>query len=323
MLENILISIVIPVKNGDCWLNDTIPAILNQQVNGSFEIIVIDSGSTDHTINILQKYPVTLLHIQAEDFNHGTTRNFGVQKAKGKFVVMTVQDAQPVSQFWLQELLDGFIDDTVAGVCGQQVVPHHVEKNPIDWFRPIGLPGKLKYYFSTKSEFESLSPEEKKSICRWDNVTAMYRKDILEKIPFQAASFGEDALWARDTLKAGYSIVYNTAARVNHYHFETRDYAFKRTFTVYYNMYKFFEVKPRVSGKEWKNILSNIKTLFFLKEIKWLAKWKWLKYNYYQRRTIKEAIQVFNSALANDELEKRHSEICVTPPQAVKVQIIE
>ena len=58
MDSDVLISVVIPVKNGDSWLNETIPAILNQQVNGAVEIIAIDSGSTDESLSILAKYPV-------------------------------------------------------------------------------------------------------------------------------------------------------------------------------------------------------------------------------------------------------------------------
>ena len=99
MDPDVLISVVIPVKNGDSWLNETIPAILNQQVNGAIEIIAIDSGSTDESLSILSKYPVTVVSIKPEDFNHGLTRNKGVSLAKGRFVVMTVQDAKPLIRF--------------------------------------------------------------------------------------------------------------------------------------------------------------------------------------------------------------------------------
>jgi rhamnosyltransferase len=141
-----LISVVIPVKNGDSWLRETIPAILDQELDGAIEIIAIDSGSTDDTLSVLSKYPVTVVSIEPEEFNHGLTRNIGANLAKGKYLVMTVQDAKPSSRFWLQQLMDGFLDDTVAGVCGQQIVPHHFDKNPVEWYRPVSTRVKTKYH---------------------------------------------------------------------------------------------------------------------------------------------------------------------------------
>ena len=106
--SDILVSIVIPVKNGDYWLEHTLTALLNQELDKPFEVIVIDSGSTDSSLDIIRKHPVHLIQIQPETFNHGTTRNIGVQAAKGEYVVMTVQDARPVDNQWLKHLLAGF-----------------------------------------------------------------------------------------------------------------------------------------------------------------------------------------------------------------------
>ncbi len=247
MEPEILISVVIPVKNGDHWLGETIPAILNQQVNGAIEIIAVDSGSTDKSLSILSSYPVTIIQINPEEFDHGLTRNLGARNAKGKFIVMTVQDAKPLSSLWLQELLNGFIDETVAGVCGQQMVTHDIDKNPVEWYRPISKPKLRKYQFSNKADFLNLSPEEQLAICRWDDVNAMYRAEILKQLPFRKTDFAEDVLWAKDALLAGHSIVYNPKAQVSHYHYEDYDYAFKRNFIVQYHFYKYFGVLPEKS----------------------------------------------------------------------------
>jgi hypothetical protein len=95
----------------------------------------------------------------------------------------------------------------------------------------------------------------------------MYRRDILLQIPFRQVSFAEDALWAKDTLQHGVSIVYNACARVKHYHHETVDYTFQRSLSVHYNFYKFFGVKPKPKGYEFLHILRNIKLLLSEKEI--------------------------------------------------------
>jgi rhamnosyltransferase len=296
-------------------------AIFRQGLISQTEVIAIDSGSTDDTLSILSRYPIHVLNIEPSTFNHGAVRNLGAQQAKGKYVVMTVQDAEPSDEKWLQHLLDGFDDDRVAGVCGQQIVPHDPDKNPVDWFRPMSEPGIVKYFFSNRAEFDALAAEEKKKICSWDDVNAMYRKDTLLKIPFRNVSFAEDALWARDALQNGYAIVYNTRARVNHYHFETPDYTFRRSFTIHYHFYKFFGIRPSSNASELVSILRNIKLLCFEK-ISMADKFRWLAYNFRQRKALKRSANLFNIALAKGEteLEKKHHEISGIPPQALTQQ---
>ncbi|MGI8584348.1 MAG: glycosyltransferase family 2 protein [Chitinophagaceae bacterium] len=320
MEKEVFISVVIPVKNGDSWLNETISSILNQEVDGAIEIIAIDSGSTDDSLSILSKYPVTIININPEDFNHGLTRNLGAKLAKGKYIVMTVQDAKPANEKWLQYLLEGFDDDNVAGVCGQQIVPHDTDKNPIDWFRPISKPGKRKYFFKDVREFDNLKPEEKKTICSWDDVNAMYRKDILLQIPFRDVSFGEDALWAKDAIQNGLSIVYNTNAQVKHYHHETVDYTFRRSLSVHYYFYKLFGLKPKVNGYEFLHIIRNIKLLLFEKKVSWKNKLKWLIYNYKLRKASNKSITYFNKTLTKGEryLDEIHEIISMNPVQAIR-----
>ena len=299
MSSEILVSVIIPVKNGDDWLHETIPSILSQQLQGAVEIIAIDSGSTDKTLSVLSGYPVTVITIKPEDFNHGLTRNMGVLLAKGKFVVMTVQDAKPTTKFWLQHLLDGFIDDTVAGVCGQQAVPHHRDKNPVEWYRPVSKPVLRKQYFTIPEDFTKLSPQQQLALCRWDDVNAMYRRDALLQLPFRETDFAEDALWARDAMMAGYTIVYNPAAQVKHYHQEDYGFAYKRNFIVQYHFHKYFATVPSATKQSLRRRLSIVKLLITTPGLSFSEKWKWWLYN----RRIDKAIQDSNKAFL-DCLEK-------------------
>jgi rhamnosyltransferase len=321
--DNILISVVIPVKNGDYWLEDTLTSIEQQTLFHCTEIIAIDSGSTDRSIEILTKHEVRLIKIAPDSFNHGLTRNLGVEAALGEFVVMTVQDAKPVDQYWLQNLLDGFEDEKVVGVCGQQVVPHDLDKNPVEWFRPQSPPSKTKHYFQNPEGFEKLSPAEKRSVCGWDNVTAMYRKKLLLEIPFRETSFAEDALWAKDALLKGYSIVYNTAARVFHYHLSEPQFVIRRSFTVYYHFFKFFGHKPSRVRNDIKSILKNLKLLLSIKQLSLTDKYRWLSYNWRLRANINKSVDLFlkYSTQGDATLIQKHDELCSVVPAAVKPKI--
>jgi rhamnosyltransferase len=92
--ERVKISVVIPVKNGEPWLDECIQGIMSQTLFNQTEIIAIDSGSTDGSLAILEKYPVRIYNLPPAEFNHGLTRNYGVQLCRGEYVVMTVQDAK-------------------------------------------------------------------------------------------------------------------------------------------------------------------------------------------------------------------------------------
>ncbi len=317
-MEAPLISIVIPVKNGAPWLETTLSCIFSQTLISQTEVIVIDSGSTDGTLGILSRFPVRLITIPSETFNHGRTRNLGAKESRGKYVVMTVQDASAQDNRWLEHLVNGFKDDTVAGVCGQQIVPHDADKNPVDWFRPVSAPSMTRYIFPDKAAFDALPPNEQLHICRWDNVNAIYRRSVLLAIPFRDVSFAEDALWAKDALRNGYAIVYNPLARVLHYHDEDESYTFRRTFTVNYHFYKFFGVRPEPVSNGTLTLLSNIKLLLFEKKIHWRDKYRWVLFNIRQRAAANRSTRLFLFTLAEGEqkLDQTHTEVCLTPPQA-------
>lgn len=313
MENEILISVVVPVKNGYNSIKDCLEGILKQTLIYRTEIIVVDSGSTDCTAEILKCYPeVKVFEIAPEDFNHGLTRNYGVSLAKGDFVVMTVQDAKPVDNTWLEKMLLHFDDPDVAGVCGLQIVPHHLDKNPHEWFRPVSVPNAKVVQFLSAQQFDCLSPDKKKDFCSWDDVNAMYRRSVLLGYPFQNVTFGEDMLWAKSALRAGFKLIYEPRARVEHYHEVNFDFQYRRTLTVLFFRYKFFGV---VNITRF-NILDFTKIIY--RNFKYKAPIFWIKYNFSLLFSTMKAQNDFNKALnyGEDCLENLHNTFCSIAPQA-------
>lgn len=306
------ISIVIPVKNGIRTLPECLEGIRKQSLVNRCEIVIIDSGSSDGSVEYLQaQKDVFLKTIPPKSFNHGLTRNVGVRMTKGELVVMTVQDAVATDEKWLEKMIRHFDDPNVAGVCGQQVVPHHKDKNPHQWFRPVNKPGIRKIQFDNAEQYDGLSPAEKKKVCSWDNVNAMYRREILLQIPFREALFSEDAMWAQDALREGYSLVYDTSARVYHYHYQSYDYTYKRTLTQLYFGYKTF-------GYLRDN---NFKFIDYLKIVyrnyKYNASAKWIRHNIDIVRARNRAFNDFYKWIENGELilDINYNSKCKEPPQ--------
>jgi hypothetical protein len=119
---------------------------------------------------------------------------------------------------------------------------------------------------------------------------------------------------------SGYTIVYNTDARVCHYHFETPDFAFRRYFTISYHFYQIFGSRPSLINDLYVRLLQNLKLLLMEKDVRFKDKYKWLLYNFRRYKAVNRAVKIFNKALSSgaDELEKVHAEICGATPQALK-----
>lgn len=91
--------------------------IFRQDIDKQYEVIIIDSGSQDSTLEIARRYPVKILEISANEFSHGRTRNQGARVANGGIVVFLNADATPTNEYWLKSIVDNFKnDERIAGV---------------------------------------------------------------------------------------------------------------------------------------------------------------------------------------------------------------
>src|SRR4030042_1507003 len=115
-------SILIPTKNGEEYLEEVLDMVFKQKASFSFEVIIVDSGSKDKTLEIIRRFPqIKFFQIPPEEFNHGTTRNFLASKARGEYLVFITQDAVPTDENWLKNMMEPFEKDPeVAGVFGRQ-----------------------------------------------------------------------------------------------------------------------------------------------------------------------------------------------------------
>src|SRR5580765_960266 len=119
---NSRIPIIIPTRNAGPMLDDVLSAIAGQSGRFEPEIVAIDSGSTDGTVDRLKRSGATVLDVQPGEFNHGQTRNDALKAVDGDFAILLVQDAIPASRTWLSALLQPLLDDpSVAGTFARQV----------------------------------------------------------------------------------------------------------------------------------------------------------------------------------------------------------
>ena len=149
-----LVSVIIPVYNGEKYLEQTLESALNQDYPQQ-EIIVVDDGSTDKTKKIIKKYPEIKYYCQQ---NQGTAAalNFGLKKAQGEFLsFLGADDFWPLNKTSLQ--IKAFRNDpnldAVSGHVKQFLSPDVAEKmNNRIRFSEESLPGQIVSAMLTKRE---------------------------------------------------------------------------------------------------------------------------------------------------------------------------
>jgi rhamnosyltransferase len=238
------VSIIIPVKNGSTTLERCLQSILDQTIADELEIIVLNSMSTDNSVEIVQRFNARVIDIPNGAFNHGLTRNIGVEHASGELVYLTVQDAWIGANDMLEKMSRHFDDPEVMGVMGHQAVPHEKDKNPMLWYRPYSKPAVTEKSITDKEAFKNLPVNQQQSLVGWDDVVSMYRKSALLEQPFVKTDFAEDWIWSYNALLRGWKLLHDSSLVVYHYHHHLFGYVFKTSYTVNYHFYKFFKYKP-------------------------------------------------------------------------------
>ena len=225
-----LVSVIIPVYNGGPMLKTVVEACLAQDLDEEFELLLIDSESSDGCFDGLPKDDRLRLHrIRKEDFGHGRTRNLGVEMSRGKYVAFITQDAIPANRMWLMNLVEPLRNDpNVAGVFGchiahrdhGQLTAHDLDQHFNRWIykthlQPIELSTDQQTARSTVSAHERF----------YSDNNSCLRKSVWETLPLPDVIYGEDQLWAREILRKGYKKAYASTAVVRHSH----EYTFRET----------------------------------------------------------------------------------------------
>ncbi len=211
-------SIVIRAYNEEKHIGRLLDGI-GQQTIKDFEIIVVDSGSTDQTTAIATGHPLAkqarlrILNIKPDEFTFGYSLNRGIAAAKGELVVIASAHVYPVYPDWLERLLSAFENLKVALTYGRQR-------------------GDNDTLFSEQQIFSHWFPEQSQAyqanpFC--NNANAAIRRSLWELHPYDETLTGLEELdWARWALNQSYWITYIAEAEVVHVHNETPEVIYNR-----------------------------------------------------------------------------------------------
>lgn len=204
-----LISIVFRALNEEKWFDDALSACRNQIVDETIktEIVLVDSGSTDRTLEIAEKHGCNIVHIHKSEFTFGRSLNMGCEAANGEILVFISAHCIPRNEQWLAKLIAPLMDGSCDYTYGCQV----------------GRPGITR--FSEDQVFAHYYPEMsdlKQDGFFCNNANAAITRSLWEKHRFDEEVTGlEDMVLAKEIVRDGGQIGYVADASVIHIHEES------------------------------------------------------------------------------------------------------
>ncbi len=200
-----LCSIVIRAYNEEQHIGKLLTGI-EQQTFHDKETLIVDSGSTDATLEIANRFDVKIVNIDSRDFTFGRSLNRGINEAQGRYIVIISAHCFPVYPDWLEQLLKPFEDQRVAVSYGKQRGADSNHFSEHQFFRT---------YFPDTSQPDQGQPYT-------HNANAAIRRSLWEQHPYNEEITGlEDLAWSSWAKTQGYTVAYMSEAEIVHIHKET------------------------------------------------------------------------------------------------------
>ena len=205
-------SIIIRAYNEVEHIGRLLDGIRQQSIRDT-QVILVDSGSTDGTLEIAGSYPIEIVHIQPEEFSFGRSLNLGISHARSEYIVIASAHVYPVYPDWLERLLALLQDEKIGLVYGKQRGATHTHFSEHQIFA---------HWFPEISRLNQDHP-----FC--NNANAAIRRRLWEQHIYDESLSGlEDLEWARWAMQQGYRIAYCAEAEIIHVHNETPNGVYNR-----------------------------------------------------------------------------------------------
>ncbi len=189
------VSVVIPVHNNEAYLMDCLNSVLHQSIIDRIEIICVDDGSTDGSleiINSLRQECDNIVVLEQEKRGAGIARNHGLEVAKGQYIMFMDGDDYYADRFSVEKLYDA-VSTNMVDVCFGNMLRLYK--------------GRVVTKFEHSRRFSNFAYE---GIIRTDafaypfiHVLCIYKKDFLinNKIVYPDKKRGQDAVFCSEVLK--------------------------------------------------------------------------------------------------------------------------
>jgi rhamnosyltransferase len=215
------VSVIIPTKNAGPGFSYTLEKLRNQKGIPDIEIILVDSGSCDETLEIAQQYSAIIHQIHPDEFHHAKTRNRAADLASGNYLFFTVQDAIPIGEYLISDMVNVIIKNN--NVCA--VSCRQVPRSDADLFACYSLYVHYNSIHFTQDRIsyssqydDRLDPKTRQRLTGLDNVCCLIERDIFFNLKFDDIPFAEDINLGIRLLKNKKNVAFLYSSGVIHSH---------------------------------------------------------------------------------------------------------
>jgi glycosyltransferase involved in cell wall biosynthesis len=202
------IGVVIRTLNESELIGTCLETLRSQRGSFELDILVVDSGSTDATVEIARAHGSRIVKLSPGDFDYSRSLNLGIDEVRGDLVVSLSAHAIPIDEGWLEAVLAPFERPEVAGVSTRQV----------PW--PDAPWQEVKRLAQAFTEVPRNYSRADAAGLLFSNAASAIRRSVWREHPFTLPAV-EDLEWAHRVVEAGWSIVYEPQSAVYHSHRES------------------------------------------------------------------------------------------------------
>lgn len=240
------VSVIMRSKNSD-WVIAQALAGLYSQTFTDFELLVVDSGSTDRTLEIVKQFPCRLIEIEAKQYYPGAVLNMAIDHAKADIIVFQNSDGVPLSPNTLKRLVAAFDDDSVSAALTRQIP------------RPEADPWVRRDYALSFPDADHTPPWIRLSL-----PMAAMRKSAWDKHHFYTDAWAsEDTEWGEWAVNNGLKIKYVKDAIIMHSHNYTNRQIYGRKFVEGEADVFIYNKKPSLSKMTFNIIRQTLRDIVY------------------------------------------------------------
>ena len=207
------VTVIMRTKNSQSTVAQALGALYSQDFT-NFDLLVVDSGSRDNTLDIVHEFPCAVIQIEAKSYFPGMVLNMAIERTASDIIVFLNSDCVPLTPHALSRLITAFGNPKTAAVFARQLP------------RPDAQPWVRRDYAAS---FPATGPAP--SWIALSLPMAAIRRAVWEEHPFYTDAWAsEDTEWGRWVMRQGYAIRYVPDALVMHSHNYTLRQIYGRRF---------------------------------------------------------------------------------------------